>query len=620
MGTCNDRKICFILCVNNEQFVRECLFYLDLLQVPEGYETEVLTIEGAVSMTAGYNEGMRASDARYKVYLHQDTFITEPLFIQKLLEVFRQDERIGMVGMIGAEQLSRDGVMWHERRCGDFYRLEDLIRSGSTGVEQLQEGIRDVEVVDGFLIATQYDIPWREDLLKGWDFYDVSQCMEFRRAGYRIVVPAQKPSWTIHACGAPGFWHYEENRRIVMEEYPEIRRGEGLRILFLNSGSVTLFGLPFSLTSLGHTVNVPDWKVDITQYTEKDRQRVEETLEEGYYDLAVTYNFSPGVAKACENQQVKYYSYVFDSPCVNLYTDAARGAWHYTSVFDRRQYERMKDFGLKNLYYMPLGADVQWFGAAVITGEDEQKYAADVSFVGRLYDQREYDGMFDDKSVPLKEEFVRLAEGMDCRWGPDRTIFDSMSDELVRHIAGRPENTGLWEQLQIDQRYYCESIKLGGCCNKLERAALLNHLAKQFPVVLYSDEKPKEMLHNVTVRPWVDYWQEMPKVFYLSRINLNITSRSIESGIPQRIWDIMAVGGFCLTNYQEELAEYFIEGEDLEVFRDPDELVEKTAYYLSHEDQRLRIAMNGYRKVREYHTLDHRMQKMLQYLFPAKSV
>lgn len=613
---CNDKKVCFIFCTNNEQFAQECMLYLNLLQIPEGYEVEVLAIEEASSIAAGYNEGMQASDAKYKVYIHQDTFITEPLFIEKLIDVFKQDERIGIVGMIGAEELSKDGVMWHEQRCGDFYRLEEMVKGGLKSIDRLQEGIRDVEVVDGLLIATQYDIPWREDVFKGWDFYDVSQCMEFRRAGYRIVVPAQNPAWTIHACGIPSFWNYEENRQLALREYPEIWEGKKLQILFLHSQSITLWGIYYSLISLGHRVELPEWKVDLTRYTDIDRAMVEEALEEGHYDMVMTSDFCLSVAKACENKQVKYCSWVFDSPHLSLYTDCAKGSYQYISVFDKRQYERMKDFGLKNLYHIPLAADVRSFGAAIITESDEEKYAADVAFVGRLYDKRGYEKLFDEQSSHLKEEFDGIVESCGCRWDGSNTVFNRMSEELVQHIA-RHEKSQNWVH-QMGERFYCESINLAGRCNEIERTVILNKLAERFSVTLYSNKTPKEMLQGVIMKPWVEYGREMPKVFHISKINLNITSRSIESGIPQRVWDIMAVGGFCLTNYQEELEEYFVEGVDLEIYRDLDELMEKTAYYLKHEDERIRIAMNGYKKVRELHTYDHRLQEMLNCIFSER--
>ena len=219
----NEKKICFIICTNDDQQLQECVMYLNLLHVPEGYQTDLITVKDAVSMAAGYNEGMAASDAKYKVYLHQDTFIVEPFFLDKLIELFRGDEGIGMAGIIGAERLPADGVMWHAKRCGNFYRLEELLESGFNDVEQTRCGLREVEAVDGFLMATQYDIAWREDIFRGWDFYDISQCMEFRRAGYKIVVPEQKENWVIHCCTAPSLWHYEENREIFLKEYQEIR-------------------------------------------------------------------------------------------------------------------------------------------------------------------------------------------------------------------------------------------------------------------------------------------------------------------------------------------------------------------------------------------------------------
>ncbi len=611
----NPKKISFIFCTNNEQYANECMLYLNLLQIPEGYETEILTIEGAASIAAGYNEGMNASDAKYKVYLHHDTFITEPFFIEKLLKIFEQDEKIGIVGMIGAEKLSKDGVMWHEDRCGDFYRLDQLIQEGLDGIERITEGLREVEVVDGLLIATQYDIPWREDVLHGWDFYDVSQCMEFRRAGYKIVVPAQNPAWVIHACGAPGFWHYEKNRQIALREYPEIWQGKNrLRIMFVHSTDISILGLAYSFVSLGHSVTTPDYQVTLGACLKKDIDAIVDLLEEGHYDLVVTYNFSEGVATACEKMGVKYYSWVFDSPFLELYTERAKSVNNYVSVFDKKQYERMKEFGIPNLYYIPLCAEVEVFGKTDITKEDERKYAADVAFVGRLYNHREYGKLFQEQDKKMKEEFETVAASCGCRWDGRTSIFDRASEELVRHIAGKmdPET---WVRYQMTKRFYCESIKIAGRCNEIERVTILNKLAEKYAVTLYSDDLPKDMLHGVKVKPWVDYWAEMPKVFHLSKINLNITSRSIESGVPQRVWDIMAVGGFCLTNYQEELEDYFVIGKDLEVYHDLDELQEKVGYYLKHDNQRIRIAMNGYQKVRKGHDYDVRLKYILNCIF-----
>jgi spore maturation protein CgeB len=106
--------------------------------------------------------------------------------------------------------------------------------------------------------------------------------------------------------------------------------------------------------------------------------------------------------------------------------------------------------------------------------------------------------------------------------------------------------------------------------------------------------KLTENLINVNCHGFIDYHTDMYKVFNLSKINLNITLPSIETGIPQRIFDILGAGGFVMTNYQEELEDYFTPGVDLETYKDIPELIAKCRYYLTHEDARLNIAYNGF--------------------------
>ena len=58
----------FITCVNDEAEYAECRYYLERLRIPEGYAVEMIKIQDALSMAAGYNAGMNSSDAKYKVY------------------------------------------------------------------------------------------------------------------------------------------------------------------------------------------------------------------------------------------------------------------------------------------------------------------------------------------------------------------------------------------------------------------------------------------------------------------------------------------------------------------------------------------------------------------------
>ena len=97
----NKQKIAFIICTNNALYYEECVRYINELEVPVGYCTDIICIQEANSMAEGYNAGMQASDAKYKVYLHQDTLILNRNFISDLLQVFNSDKAIGMLGVLG---------------------------------------------------------------------------------------------------------------------------------------------------------------------------------------------------------------------------------------------------------------------------------------------------------------------------------------------------------------------------------------------------------------------------------------------------------------------------------------------------------------------------------------
>ena len=216
----DEKKICFIMCVNDEMYEQECLRFINELEIPEGYTIEQLSIWEAESMTAGYNEAMKYSNAKYKIYLHQDVFIVNRKIISDILNVF-QDETVGMLGVVGCLKLPENAIMWNGERVGRLY-TSNIDEAGEGNIHTTLAPFQEVETVDGLLIATQYDIPWREDVFTGWDFYDASQSMEFRRSGYKVVVPYMEKPWCIHDDGFLNLEYYYKWRDVFAKEY---RRG-----------------------------------------------------------------------------------------------------------------------------------------------------------------------------------------------------------------------------------------------------------------------------------------------------------------------------------------------------------------------------------------------------------
>ena len=217
----NDRQIAFIMCVNDDRQADESEFYIRCLEVPEQYEVDVIRVREAESMTAGYNAAMENSDARYKVYLHQDTRIIAPGFIRDMINVFKNDDTIGMLGCVGCRKLPANGQAVGHWDVGMVYH--NCIPGMLTLEQDKEQQPVEVEALDGLLLATSRDVRWREDLFDGWDFYDVSQCLEMRRMGWRVVVPCQETPWCYHDNFYSRMLNYQKYCNKMITEYQDIQ-------------------------------------------------------------------------------------------------------------------------------------------------------------------------------------------------------------------------------------------------------------------------------------------------------------------------------------------------------------------------------------------------------------
>ena len=113
------------------------------------------------------------------------------------------------------------GVMWDADRYGMLYEQHNYeTQLLMNPIENITDkDYLEVDAIDGYIMVTQYDIPWREELFDKWDFYDASQSMEFIRQGYKVVVPKMKNPWCVHDCGFISLGNYEEERKKYVQEY-----------------------------------------------------------------------------------------------------------------------------------------------------------------------------------------------------------------------------------------------------------------------------------------------------------------------------------------------------------------------------------------------------------------
>ena len=193
-------------------------------------------------------------------------------------------------------------------------------------------------------------------------------------------------------------------------------------------------------------------------------------------------------------------------------------------------------------------------------------------------------------------------------------IPDNLTDRVIQEIAKADPDFYKGEDTYADtDRYLVAHQYIGMKLAAVERERTLNRLAEHFDVTLYT-RSDSSALPKVHCKGGVSTLTEMPRVFQASKINLNMTIRPIETGLSLRVWDILGCGGFLLTNYQAEIPDYFEIGKELETYESMEELEEKIQYYLTHEEERMEIAINGYEKAARHHTYEMRLAQMLKVL------
>lgn len=349
-----------------------------------------------------------------------------------------------------------------------------------------------------------------------------------------------------------------------------------------------------------------------------------EKLHETVPDAVFSFNYFPLVSNVCKKEGLPYLSWIYDSPYVMLYSYTTVNPCNHIHVFDKALCQEFQTAGIKTVHYLPMAANTDRLDRlstatadrpnplpAPGCGDKPDSFLYEVSFVGSLYTESHN---FFDRMKTLSDYARGYLEGLmnaQMQIQGYNFIQESLSpimEELYQALPMDPNPDGV-ETREYLYAQYVINRKLTG----LERLRLLTAITQRHTLDLFTIDKTFT-LPNLRNHGTADYYTEMPLVFKKSRINLNISLRSILSGIPLRAFDIMGSGGFLLSNYQEDFLENFTPGEDFVCYESEQDLLQKIDYYLAHEDERQAIAKNGHDKVAAAHTYRDRVRQMLSCL------
>ncbi len=387
-----------------------------------------------------------------------------------------------------------------------------------------------------------------------------------------------------------------------------------IRILYVYGMDHTR-DIVYNLRNAGYMVSEYRLGRDNSILDEADINQLTAYIEENHITYLMSVHLIYNVAVAAYRSGIKYVSLIWDAPYIKIYTPFGKlnNCWY--SVFDKLDCKRLSAAGIPHVLYQPLSVNQdnirRWNAKEKLNG----KYINEISFVGSLYEDNLYDQYL--KEIPLKLQgyFTSIFEEAAFCWDGRNRIYGKTAKEILDYIRMVNSDFVLDNVYDIDDVQYFETQYLIRKIANIERICVLNLLGEQFPVTLYTYSRiDTSKLENVTVMPPVEYGEASAIIFAGSKINLNISLRGIEGGTPQRIMDIMGAGGFVITNYCKETAELFEEDKELVMFRTPEELMEKAAYYLAHDGKREKIAAAGQRKVLQCYTYDKKLKQLMEWV------
>ena len=167
---------------------------------------------------------------------------------------------------------------------------------------------------------------------------------------------------------------------------------------------------------------------------------------------------------------------------------------------------------------------------------------------------------------------------------------DSDSIEFVKGTVGTYQGTPKPYNF-LTKKY---DVGFVGHVNSANRIEFLDRMFKEFPNFFWG-----QRLFN-----------EAAEIYSRSKIALNI---SMTDDINMRCFEVCGAGAFLLTNWLPTIEELgFIDGKTCALYKTIDEGIQKARYYIEHDEERQKIEQAGYEMVMASHTIDYRVDKILE--------
>jgi len=184
----DEKKFAVILCAENAAEYQHIIPLINKIKVPNGCTMEVVMLSGSKNFAAMYNEALKRTDAKYKIYFKPWVKKIHESLLYKIYNVFSLDANINILGTYGSE-IPLDANYIHAQNIfGDYYyQISDKEIKVICG--QKPVFIQNVHTIDDSFFVTCTNEKW--DVSMNGPFLMTAYCSRIRKNGGKIAVVEQ---------------------------------------------------------------------------------------------------------------------------------------------------------------------------------------------------------------------------------------------------------------------------------------------------------------------------------------------------------------------------------------------------------------------------------------------
>ncbi|MBW2085149.1 MAG: glycosyltransferase [Deltaproteobacteria bacterium] len=400
---------------------------------------------------------------------------------------------------------------------------------------------------------------------------------------------------------------YNNHHRLF---YPRLKK-ESLKILILHGKHLLIRELLNNLKALGHQarlVMIRDREADC----QKIIQRLIEEIQMFKPDFVLTVNhlgfdMEGSVTGFLTQIKMPYASWYVDSPMLIL-RHYEKNISDFCSIFlwDSDYIADIKSLGIERVYYLPLGTDETVFKPLNGRPSPLAHLSCGISFVGNSM----------TKAILKKIEKFGFKPG-----------FLSRLDQAAREFIEISDRTplALLKRMGVLEHEAAAGLDAAGLVDlealliwratQVYRLEMIQSLAPLHPTII-GDRAWADLLdpERFVLRDPLNYYEELPWFYPVCKVNFNVTSLQMKTGLNQRVFDLPACGAFVLSDAKRQMADLFQIGREVICYHEPAEALDLARFYLRHDAAREEVARLAYKRVLAEHTYRHRLSKLIEHM------